>query len=45
MLTAWVKSIRGYLKEIGLDTVFRIFDPVSNTKIYLLMYWGYAKLY
>ena len=30
-LTAWVNSLRGYLKERGLDTVFRIFDPVSNT--------------
>ena len=39
-LTAWANLIRVYLEERGLCTVFRIFDPVRNTDIYLLKYWG-----
>ena len=42
-LTVWVKSLRGNPKERGLDTVFQIFDTVSNTKICLLKEWGLAK--
>ena len=39
-LTVWVKSLRGYLEERGLYTVFRIFDLVRNIKVYLLKDWG-----
>ena len=40
MLTEWVNLLRGYLKERGLDNVFRIFYLVSNTEVYLLKEWG-----
>ena len=44
-LTAWVNSLRGYLEERGLDTVFLIFDPVRNTEVCLFKDWGSDKPY
>ena len=44
-LTVWVNSLIGYLEERGLDNVLRIFDPVRNTKVYLLKDWGLHKPY
>ncbi len=41
-LTSWVNSIRNYMEERGMDTVFRIFDTSSNSEIYLLQDWGSA---
>ena len=42
-LVARVSSLRGHLEERGLDTIFRIFDTVRNTEVYLLKEWGSAK--
>ena len=44
-LTAWINFIRVYLKEIGMDTVFHIYNPVENTEIYILKYRGSAEPY
>jgi hypothetical protein len=41
-LTSWVNSIRSYMEERGMDTVFYVFDPVTNSEIYLLSEWGSA---
>ena len=42
-LTLWENSLRGHHEEIGLDTVFQIFDPVRNIKVYILKDRGSAK--
>jgi hypothetical protein len=41
-LTSWVNAMRGYFEERGLDTVFRVFDPATDTEVYLLKDWGSA---
>ena len=42
-LTSWVNAMRAYCEEHGLDTVFRVFDPVNDTEVYLLKDWGSAR--
>ena len=44
-LTGWVNSLKGYLKERGLDTALHIFDTVGNTEVYLIKDWGLVKPY
>ena len=35
-LTSWVNSVRVYMEDRGLDTVFRIEDAISGKEVYLL---------
>ena len=42
-LTLWIDSIRVYMEERGMDTVFRVYDADKGTKIYLLKDWGKSK--
>jgi hypothetical protein len=42
-LMSWVNSIRSYMEERGLDTIFHIFDAPMNSEIYLLIDWGSAR--
>jgi hypothetical protein len=39
-LTSWENTMHGYFEECGLDTVFRVFDPTTDTAVYLLKVWG-----
>lgn len=40
-LTSWVNSIRLYMEtHHGMDTVFRIYDPVRDSEVYLLLLAG-----
>ena len=39
-LTSWVNSIRAYMEEHGMDTVFRIYDSAKDSEVYLLQDWG-----
>ena len=41
-LTSWVNSVRVYMEDRGLDTVFRIEDAISGKEVYLLDQWGLA---
>jgi hypothetical protein len=41
-LTSWVNSVRSYMEERGMDTVFHVFDGQTNTETYLLTDWGSA---
>jgi hypothetical protein len=42
-LTSWVNLIRSYMEERGLDTVFYIYDGLTDSKTYLLTNWGSAR--
>ena len=40
-LTAWVREIRSFMEEHGMDTVFHVYDEMENTReVYLLKDWG-----
>ena len=41
-LTAWINSIRSYMEEHGLDTVFRVYTRLRDGALqtYLLEEWG-----
>ncbi len=39
-LTSWVNSIRAYMEEHGMDTVFCIYDSAKDSEVYLLQDWG-----
>ena len=41
-LTSWVNTIRSYMEERGMDTIFHVFDAPMNSKIYLLTNWDSA---
>ena len=44
-LTAWINSIRSYMEEHRLDTVFRVYTPLQDgaPETYLLEEWGTVK--
>ena len=42
-LTSWVNSIKTYMEERGLDTVFGVYDASTDVKSYLLKDWGSAE--
>ena len=35
-LTTWIDSIRVYMEERGMDTVFRVYDADKGIETYLL---------
>ena len=35
-LSSWVNSLKLYMEDRGLDTVFRMFDATTQTETYLL---------
>jgi hypothetical protein len=39
-LTSWINSLRVYLIECGLDTVFCVYHALTNTEINILIDWG-----
>lgn len=39
-LTTWLSEVQRELEERGMDTVFRLFDPVTETEHYILTEWG-----
>ena len=39
-LTTWLSEVQCELEERGMDTVFRLFDPVTETEHYILTEWG-----
>ena len=41
-LTSWVNSIKIYMEERGLDTVFLVYDTSTDFETYLLKDWGGA---
>jgi hypothetical protein len=41
-LTSWINLIRVAVEERGMDTVFRIYDPTTDTELYMLDRWGAA---
>ena len=41
-LTSWVNSVRVYMEDQGLDSVFKIEDAISGKEVYLLDQWGLA---
>ena len=41
-LTSWVNSIRSYMEERGLDSVFYVYDGQTDSETYLLTDWGSA---
>ena len=43
-LTSWVKYIKTYLEERGLDIVFRVQDASTHVETYLFKDWGSAEL-
>jgi hypothetical protein len=38
--TTWVSTTRAYIEQCGMDTVFRVYDPIKKTESYLLEDWG-----
>ena len=42
-LTSWVNSIKIYMEERGLDTVFLVYDTSTDFETYLLKDWGGAE--
>jgi Zinc knuckle len=39
-LTAWISNITTYMGDNGMDTVFRVYDGVSDTEVNCLTSWG-----
>ena len=39
-LTTWLTEVQQALEDRGMDTVFRLFDPVSQVETYMLTEWG-----
>jgi hypothetical protein len=39
-LTLWVNALRAYCEEHGVDTVFHIYNPNTDSELYLLKNWG-----
>ena len=42
-LASWVNSIKTYIGEGGLDTVFWVYNASTDFYTYLLEYWGSAE--
>jgi hypothetical protein len=42
-MTSWKSATQEYMEEHGLDTVFRIYDPIQDTEAHLLQEWGKAE--
>ena len=39
-LTTWIRYVRSYMEDHGMDTVFRLYDARTDTETYLLREWG-----
>ena len=42
-LTSWVKYIKTYMEERGIDTVFRVYDASTDFETYLFEDWVSAE--
>ena len=38
--TTWIRLLKVYFEDRGMDTVMRIYDSVADTEVYILDNWG-----